>query len=680
MKIDDFMRRWALHYANPDFLKIPMGESNRILLVKFVYNEYDIKAGGYGEYDTSVKSIKQAEGYLYKEIKNKDTGVISYKVFNNYIRTSSGYYLKNQYWTFHYGVNQLDKTDAFGITEPGTYYFLSNYTYTKTTNSSAENVTVITPAKLYKIIITKEFFQQHSVSINHIISDDKYYKISLYKYCNIWYGNQCLPNIQEPITKKLTEFHEWYDVSILKNGVSSTYIPKLRELVCCDFGSGGSGNHRYEVNGHNISPMDSLEAQDPNYTEQSNNISLNFSTFVIKYKSSITSTSWSHLKPNDLDYAVAPLVHHFFISESDTVSPYQRHEQYYKLSSNDSIDTQEIKTLYAHDHKRYGVFFGSTQDNVEANFQGYIKEGLYFDDNIQSIPPQSIDAAFSGWGPEAAIVRSSHKVPAASYNAYYNWFGPLYETVIGYDKYWWPTASSSSRPTNPNNEYQGETQLFKNTSTNTYTSASSSIYGAASVTSYPGVSALYDELDTSSVSGARVRYMTAFPAGAGLTNGGDSISHYSLPCTRYNFYMYTTETRDMRYSSSSWYQSSGDYIAIFQTSAYNRDVIASLNPRYTVFTSADVNDYTTWTVENTFASVYDEWGGETIAPPAGYNATLDDYVLQVYPLLSPELKEHIGFGYQDFTIVALTATLQQYGYEDELDKMLCEIAPPKELL
>ena len=43
MKIDDFLRRWAFHYANPDFLKIPMGDDGRILLVKFVYNEYNIK-------------------------------------------------------------------------------------------------------------------------------------------------------------------------------------------------------------------------------------------------------------------------------------------------------------------------------------------------------------------------------------------------------------------------------------------------------------------------------------------------------------------------------------------------------------------------------------------------------------------------------------------------------------
>jgi hypothetical protein len=60
MKIDDFLRRWAFHYANPDFLKIPMGgDSGRVLPIKLIYNRYTLREGGYGTY---VKEWTKGQG------------------------------------------------------------------------------------------------------------------------------------------------------------------------------------------------------------------------------------------------------------------------------------------------------------------------------------------------------------------------------------------------------------------------------------------------------------------------------------------------------------------------------------------------------------------------------------------------------------------------------------------
>ena len=678
MKIDDFLRRWAFHYVNPDFLKIPMGgENQKVLVIKFQYNEYSLRYGGYGTYVmektpsvgdfsgmASQDPIKSCNGYLYKEEKDKN-GQITYKVISPFIDKYT-LQTKGVYWNFNkdYYYN-LDDSNIFAIPAYGTYYFLL-----KTTFSNNNNYDIDEPAAIYKITITKEFFEQNSYLINNI---GDYYYINLFNYFNYWRGSTQLPDYYEPYQVDRYDIKEWYTDS-------NNNIPYIRDLLCCPT-TGQSGNC--------LAPLSTIieqEGWDYDVTSHTTQLAIspddykyvsNWSTY---YESTIqkakpTVSLWENNLKKD---GINTLTHHYTYSKSTDQAFYKKRHLVYTLTDNSTlniVDETYKQDRYKNEYiitgdKEAGAGYPQRMPYAEITYKRI--EGQLVDEQIRIARPSNRDNKFSGW---YGIYTSMYE--KFLYSAYYS-TGSYYRS-----------SGSTSIPVNQGNN---TTLYYEDTNIR-------DIQSAAPWYDYQGTMVFSECVDGDSIligfwgTGNKqsmipeIVYpvtktefdMTNLALNEIYPNGSGTASRNIFCCLKYT----PGSPSGFIYSASNYWYESTNFISLTEMAALQYSYKPDVTPTYQIYVNpatGRANDYTTWTLENTYTRKREYWGGDVPSEPIGWNEIDRTYLRNNYNKLSPELQEHLGVGSQNFVLEALMTTLENDGYNDNIGEYLNEVVAPADVL
>ena len=711
MKIDDFLRRWAFHYANPDFLKIPMGqeESYSVLPINFYYTEYSLRQGGYGTYVTEYtprrgsfkqdqNPVKECKGYLYQEIKNKDK-TISYKVISPVKivwRNSKRYYADNQYWIFDKDhLDDISSANAFAIPSYGNYYFLLQSPRTKSILPAE------LPARVYKITITKEFFEKNCINCSVPIPESKIsYDINLFSYYNAWSGNRMLPNIYEEHEVEKIESREWYEDS---NGT----VPYLRDLVCCPCSTQKTDTIQQQYTC--IKPKQQIQQELGGVSEQEIKVTPSSSLLTIAPKdykyliprtdhSTITGQKFSEVWENFLaKNSITQITHHYTYEKSTATCYYKRHFVSYNLIDNSSVNIVDRYTDGG--NKEYQIIDTENGDTEKAyaDLTSVTINGLLIDDQIKRTTPNNRDQRFYGWYPSLCSNNPINDTASLNSN---NWgsCGFIYDNKAysGNFVYYKDLNNRTLKQGRPQYDYIGSIicgHYIEDGEDKYFFWSPAMINNSvkigdllpnwccppdASLNPFPSGFERYVTLNES----FPTEYVI-FPYISGY-GASSEIFCCTSSITKDGYYDIELVDAMNTYSSDYWYQANDGYISLKNVDVFNYgDGPSNMTWGNRAFINPDSgvpDDYTTWTVQNTFTDKIKSWKGLIPPYPEGWLEMSYTYIRQVYDLLSPELQEHLGFGYQDFTIEALTVNLKEYGYETELDKLLNEIAAPINVL
>ena len=468
MNIQDFATRWALHYVNPDFLKIPINDGSksfmRIHLCSF---NHDLKEGGYGVYEHKIPDLKDIGGnggYLIR--KDNNTNKISYILSSTYTKpkkTEFTYDEKQYFYYFH------NTSVYFIIERPGTYYFMTSEYFEYNNkgrcwyNNEYITYDLNSPAPVYKIVITNEIFEEYKITysskeikrnqwtksfLNHTLHFLLYHN---YKY---WTAIRALPCVREDYTAELEVSQEW----VTKNGA-------LIDTMSL-YGASAQG-YNQENNGLTYSITRFLEANiGHNYKTENFDIEIPIEVisgwdYVGSRSLSQYETAWRYYHyTNEL---TSPIVWHHRETTKQVQGKYLHHQKTY----NNLYTTLSLENGWYEETgptiKSYAIVTLKDNDRSVALSSLITAKGqvLEFDDGLKLIQaPSTLDQVFSGWSNDYSYNSYEHKLCKRDYDVYYQERPGGTEYHTGYPTFaYWMTPKSEGQnpqPQNPDDKFYGK--------------------------------------------------------------------------------------------------------------------------------------------------------------------------------------------------------------------------------
>ena len=475
MDIKDFSTRWALHYVNPDFLKIPINNGSKSFMRIHVCSFYhDLKEGGYGVYEHEVPDLENLgisdNGYLIR--KDNNTNKIFY-ILNRYYakpkKIEFTYDEKQYFYFFH------NRSSDFIIEKPGTYYFMvsSYFQYNNKGVCWYNNEEVIynldTPFPVYKIIITDEIFEKYKITysskeikrnqwsksfLNHTLH------LLLYHEYKNWEARRSLPCIKEDYTAEIEISREW----VTKNGAlidtMSLYGVKAQEYSqetgfltssISQFLRDNIGND-YQKKDFDIEiPIEVISGWD----------------YVGSSSSSQYDTVWRYYHyTNEL---TSPIVWHHRETTKQVQGKYLWREKIYNnLYSTLSLTNDWYETTYQ-PTKSYAIVTLKNDDRSVALSSLITAKGnvLEFDDGLKLIQvPSTLDQVFGGWSNDYSYNSYEHRLCEEDYDVYYQERpgGTEYHTAYPTFAYWMTPKSEgrNPQPQDPDDKFYGKVLFSQN--------------------------------------------------------------------------------------------------------------------------------------------------------------------------------------------------------------------------
>lgn len=466
MDIKDFATRWALHYVNPDFLKIPINDGSKSFMrIHLSFFHHGLKEGGYGVYEHEIPSDPSKRltygGYLIRKDKDKIFYIRSY-----YARPKKVEFTKDEK---QYFPNFGSQDSSFIIERPGTYYFFipSYFEYNNEGVCRHDDKEVTyplkTPLPVYKIVITDEIFERYKITYSSkevrrnqwtksfeghtmffLLFHDYYY----------WTANRCLPCVREDYTAEIEISKEW----VTKNG-------SLIDTMSL-YGARAQG-YDQENNGLIYSVARFLEANIGNdYAKRNFDIEIPIDVisgwdYVGSRSLSQYETVWRYYHyTNEL---TSPIVWHHRETTKQVQGEYLHHYKIYNslfnaLSLENGWYEETGPTI-----KSYAIVTLKDNDRSVALSSLTTAKGavLEFDDGLKLInAPATLDEPFSGWSNEYSYNGYQHRLCERDYDVYYQERpgGTEYHTEYPTFAYWMTPKSEGQnpQPQNPDDKFYGK--------------------------------------------------------------------------------------------------------------------------------------------------------------------------------------------------------------------------------
>lgn len=687
MNIKDFATRWALHYVNPDFMKIPFNKnvSFKYLVIYFTTEQKTLKTGGYGEYENDYTDTSR-QGHLFRQQDNQIFWIPTF--YYSHPQDKKKEYLLNRDFEDQNFQNFASSTSSyFIITKPGIYYFLLSEAFLKQfryySSESTYQTVDIGPSPAYKIVITEEIFRQYSnictqemYERNSYGSDDSQniYKICLYKHSRFWDGHIYEKNIQEN-----------YDVEMTINTLWTTPTVSCRDLAL--YQPDGE-EQSYTTYMYNHVPdyfqTDSFDITIP--LKRREQYSLEYVDRETPYQAGVPFKDRAHYSTYDLPQ-LSNITWHYRKTKRIVQGHYKRHARTFYLLSHiyenkNWID--HIGVSYS-DMKRYSVIETGDGDIAYTYKQDGECDVLEFNDDIIFQEPSNLNSGFSGWYPQSDIYYSSNTYRRYSQSdTYHQRYGRYIADYYIYTVYDCFETPYSSHPDSPEDIYCGNTLFEKHNGEieAPYISRDQNPGGYQSF--------------SSKTSWGRYTYGRDVP-GLGWVNAIFDNSKASN-----HLWDRATKSGWPAYNSAYWYKSGSQYISLSTQSldfliensysSFSYYIYIELTTYQKVLsgeidfkTLDETNIQPEYTPEQREACNWKKISDDKNPKPTDwislspYNSIYKD---TIYPNISQELKEYLGTGFMFFDQQRLEHYFNDAPelVEDELDKTLISFPNPKDVL